>query len=242
MPRPSSHQIKKIFQSIAGRYDQANKAITFGMDARWRQKLVQWSSAPKNAQVLDCAAGTGALAFTFADKLKGEAKIIGVDFCSDMLNQARLRLKKRLQTKQTLKTVIQFQQADIHSMPFADNTFDVSASAYGIRNTANPPAALKEMARVTKPKGSVLILDTGRSNIFCLRIFFDFYFRFVVPIIGGLVTGQKAAYEHLQQSSRKFPSQKDFLHLMENTACFSHLECKTLFLGASFIYKGRVIS
>ena len=226
-----SDKVKNIFCSIANRYDQANRAITLGMDSLWRDHLVKWSAAPKEGKVLDCATGTGALAFAFAKHLGSDAQVIGVDFCPEMLQEAR-KLNKDVSR-------MYFQMADIHHIPFSDNTFDVSAMAYGLRNVENPVAVLKEMARVTKAGGSVMILETG-SPAFFFYPFYYLYCRFIMPRIGGWITGQKSAYDYLQQSSRHFPSRGSFLKLLQSTGCFSQCQYKTLFLGASFIYKAQV--
>ncbi len=246
-------KVKKIFSSIAKHYDLANKVITFGRDQAWRDELVTLSDVSKGKegkgiegfQILDCATGTGMLAFAFLKalgrnaKMRTGAKIIGIDFCSKMLEQAQKNLEK-LKKKKEVLCEIYFKPADIHSIPFSDNTFDVSTIAYGLRNTQKPLQVLKEMARVTKPEGYVLILETGHNHSFLFRAIFNLYFRFIMPIMGGLITGKKSAYQYLQQSSFDFPSGRDFLHSMQQTKCFKKLEYKTLFLGASFIYKAQV--
>ncbi len=203
------------------------------MDTSWRKTLVQWSEAPKNGKILDCATGTGVLAFEFQKQLGPEAQIIGVDFCKEMLEQARL-------AQTTQKKNIHFQIADMHQLPFENQTFDVCSCAYGLRNVENPLKALMEMARVTKSGGTLMILETGDKPGFLLYPFFYLYFRYIVLWIGTWLTGQKFAYEYLQQSSRNFPARKDFLTQMKGTGYFSKCEYKSLFFGASFIYKARV--
>lgn len=205
------------------------------MDTRWRKTLVQWSGAPPTGTILDCATGTGALAFEFQKHLRPEAQITAVDFCEEMLNQA-----KKISTQFPSKKKILFQLADIHQLPFQDKTFDVCSIGYGLRNTEEPIKAIKEMARVTKPGGTVIILETGDKPMFLLYPFFHLYFRYIMPRIGAWITGQKSAYEYLQKSSRVFPSRHFLLQLMRQTNCFSKCEYKTLFFGASFIYKAQV--
>ena len=226
-------EIKKIFSSIALNYDRANKAITFGMDSQWRKKLVKWSKAPKNSKVLDLATGTGALAFEFQKQLGPSAQITGLDFCEEMLKIAKKKANPQ-------KNNIQFLTEDIQKLSFSDNTYDVCSMAYGLRNVADPVKTLKEMARVTKKGGTVMILETGDRPMFFLRPFFYLHFRFLVPHIGGFLTGQKSAYEYLQKSSLKFLSRHKMLKFMNDTKLFSNCECKILFFGASFIYKALV--
>ena len=204
------------------------------MDTSWRKKLVQWSEAPKNGKILDCATGTGVLAFEFQKQLGPEAQIIGVDFCKEMLEQASSsQLSKRKN--------IYFQIADMHQLSFENQTFDVCSCAYGLRNVENPLKALMEMARVTKNGGTVMILETGDRPGFLLYPFFYLHFRYIVPWIGGRLTGQKSAYEHLQKSSRNFPSRKVLLKQIENLHSFRKCEYKSLFFGASFIYKAQIL-
>lgn len=210
------------------------------MDTGWRKKLVQWSEAPRAGKILDCATGTGALAFEFQKQLGSEAQITAVDFCEEMLEQAN-QINTTSSLESPAKKNICFQFADIHQLPFQDKTFDVCSIGYGLRNAEDPVNALREMARVTKRGGTVMILETGDKPLSLLYPFFYFYFRYIVPRIGGWLTGQKSAYEYLQKSSRHFPSRRLLLRLMKETNCFSKCEYKTLFFGASFIYKAQVL-
>ena len=209
------------------------------MDAKWRRKLVKWSEAPLTGKILDCATGTGALAFEFQKQLGSEAQITAVDFCEEMLEQAN-QINATFFTESPCRKNIRFQFADIHRLPFQDKKFDVCSIGYGLRNAEDPIKALKEMARVTKSGGTVMILETGDKPFSLLYPFFYFYFRYIVPHIGGWLTGQKSAYEYLQKSSRHFPSRHFLLNLMKETNCFSKYEYKSLFFGASFIYKAQV--
>ena len=197
------------------------------MDSLWRKKLVAWSETPQTGKVLDCATGTGALALEFAVHLGLTAHITGVDFCEEMLKQVPDHDSTRMR----------FLKADINQLPFADHSFDVCAIAYGLRNTESLNQTLLEMGRVTKPDGRVMVLETGNHPFFLLYPFFYIYFRWIMPCIGGWITGQKSAYKYLQKSSKNFPSRKELIKIIENTGCFKQCEYKSLFFGASFIYK-----
>ena len=201
------------------------------MDSLWRKKLVAWSEVPQNAKVLDCATGTGALALEFAACLGSEAQITGVDFCEEMLKQVPKHDDTRLK----------FLKADINKLSFADQSFDVCAMAYGLRNTESLERTLLEMGRVLKPGGRLMILETGNRPFFLLYPFFYIYFHWIMPCIGGLITGQKSAYKYLQSSSKNFPARKELIKIIENTGFFQQCEYKSLFFGASFIYKSRRI-
>jgi demethylmenaquinone methyltransferase/2-methoxy-6-polyprenyl-1,4-benzoquinol methylase len=135
---------------------------------------------------------------------------------------------------------VEFQVADAMNLPFADAQFDVASISYGIRNVADPAGALSEMARVVKPGGYVMVLETGDTPDSGLKSLMGFYIRQVVPRVGGWITGQRSAYEYLNRSSRGFPSRERFLELMAATDRFSACEYKVLFGGASFIYRGKV--
>jgi len=230
---PPAEEIQSLFQSISSRYDTANDVMTGGMARLWRKKLVQWSQAKTGEVILDCATGTGDLAIEFARTVGPNGSVIGSDFCQGMLDKAPAKAEKY-----GLK--IQFEIADATNLPYKDNQFGVVSIAYGIRNVSDPVKALSEMARVTKPGGRVMILETGDQQNPILRKAFQMYFRHVVPRIGGLITGKKAAYEYLQKSSSKFPSQQSFIALMNQTQSFRDCEFISLMGGASFIYRGVV--
>lgn len=230
---PKPEEIRNLFAQVADGYDRANDAMTFGMAHLWRRKLVAWSEAKPGHRVLDCATGTGDLAIEFKKSVGDAGEVIGTDFCEEMLAHAPAKA-----AKSGLK--VEFRQADAMNLPFGDNEFDIASIAYGIRNVNDPQRALKEMARVVKPGGRVMILETGDSPESALRGFFDFYFRQVVPRVGGWVTGKRFAYEYLNNSSRGFPSRERFLDMMRATDAYASCECKVLFGGASFLYKGIV--
>jgi demethylmenaquinone methyltransferase/2-methoxy-6-polyprenyl-1,4-benzoquinol methylase len=233
MQGPSADKIKSIFSSVAHGYDRANDAMTFGMVHSWRRGLVHWSGVRLGESVLDCATGTGDLAFEFKRAVGIPGRVVGVDFCEEMLAEARVKATKN-------HVDIDFQFADAHHLPFGKNEFDVSSMAYGIRNVENPAAVIADMARVVKPKGRVMILETGDSPARGLKPLIDFYCTKIIPRVGGWITGQRAAYEYLNQSSKKFPSRDAFVSLMESTGAFSEVSYRSLVGGASFIYNGKV--
>ncbi len=230
---PNPEKIKGIFSSVAHGYDKANDAMTFGLARLWRRQLVHWSGVRTGESVLDCATGTGDLAFDFKRVVGPEGRVTGADFCEEMLVQARAKSEK-------LHLAVDFVAADAHKLPFDDNTFAVASIAYGIRNVENPEQVLLEMARVVKPGGRVMILETGDTQMPAIKPFMNFYFQKVVPRVGGWMTGRREAYEYLSESSSEFPSRERFIDVMNATGAFSHTAFQSLLGGASFIYNGKV--
>lgn len=235
MQKPSLNKdpkhIQNMFASIASSYDQVNKVMTFGLDKKWRQQVVQYSKTQKQDKVLDCATGTGDLAFCFENTL--DTTTVGIDFCKEMINIAKQKaIKKNSSTE--------FQTADMTQLPFEDNQFHTCSVAYGIRNTNNTELALKEMARVTKPKGYVVILETGNSSTLFIKQSMNVYTKYIMPLLGGWISGKKTAYQYLNESSQDFPSGESFTKLLKDTNCFENVEFQSLSFGASFLYRAQV--
>lgn len=230
---PQPDDVQKIFTEIADGYDNANDAITFGLARSWRKALVHWSGAGAGDDVLDCATGTGDLALEFKRAVGREGRVVGTDFCRAMLEKAPGKAR-------ALGLDVEFQWADALDLPFADNTFEFASIAYGIRNVGNAEKAIREMARVVRPAGAVMILETGDSQFPVIQWGFDLYFKHVVPVVGGWITGKKSAYQYLSRSSKRFPSRENFVNILKSTGCFSSVEYRSLMGGASFMYKAIV--
>lgn len=228
---PDAGDIKSLFSSVAQGYDKANDAMTLGMARLWRRQLVAWSGARPGDRVLDCATGTGDLAIEFKRAVGASGDVIGTDFCEDMLKLAPVKAKRQ-------NLAVEFSLADAMNLPFRDSEFDISSIAYGIRNVSDPAKAIREMARVVRPGGCVMILETGDTPDGAFKKAFEFYIKQVVPRVGGWMTGHRDAYEYLNQSSRGFPSRERFVEIMNSTGAFSSVEFRVLFGGASFIYRG----
>lgn len=228
---PNPDYIKNLFNSISGTYDRTNNFITFGLHKSWRKKLLQISQAVPGDRVLDCATGTGDFALDFKQVLGPKSEVIGSDFSVGMLKQAPIKAAQ-------MNLDVQFEQADIMNLPYKDKSFDIVSIGYGIRNVADPKLGLKEMARVLKPGGRLMILETGENHNPLIKPFMSLYFKLIVPIIGYFSSGNRSAYQYLNKSSLKFPCGKDFIKLMESTGKFSKIEHHCLMGGASHIYKG----
>lgn len=222
-----------MFSKIAANYDRGNSVLSLGIHHLWRKKVVKFSGARRGDSVLDCATGTGDLAIEFKRAVGTEGRVIGTDFCVEMLEPAPAKAA-------ALGLDIKFEQADATALQYGDRQFDITSISFGIRNVRDPVLALREMARVTKPGGRVMVLEFGQVQIPVFGPLYNFYSEKVLPKLGGLVTGQKEAYEYLQKSSAAFPCRGEFLALMKRSEAFSSYEYRALTGGIAYIYKGVV--
>lgn len=230
---PNPEIIRSMFSKVAGEYDKANSVLSVGIHHLWRKKLVQLSGAQEGQSILDCATGTGDLAIEFKKSVGHAGRVIGTDFCVDMLESAPRKAKgKNLE--------IQFEQADVTQLQYQDNQFDIVSISFGIRNVSNPVKALQEMSRVAKPGGRVMVLEFGQMKTPVVKDIYNFYSEKVLPILGGWVTGQKEAYDYLQKSSAAFPSRENFVALMQQSNCFAEMNFVPVSFGIAYIYTGVV--
>jgi len=176
--KPDSEKIRSMFSRVAANYDKANSILSVGIHHLWRTKLVKLSGAQPGQKVLDCATGTGDLAIAFKKKVGASGSVIGTDFCAEMLASAPAKA-------QAQGLSIQFEQADVTQLQYADHSFDICSISFGIRNVNDPVKALQEMARVTQPGGVVMVLEFGQMNLPLIGSLYNFYSEKVLPQIGG---------------------------------------------------------
>ncbi|MDZ4660973.1 MAG: bifunctional demethylmenaquinone methyltransferase/2-methoxy-6-polyprenyl-1,4-benzoquinol methylase UbiE [Pseudomonadota bacterium] len=226
-------KIRSMFGSIASRYDMANTILSGGIHHLWRRELVRLSQAERGFRVLDCATGTGDLAFEFKKQVGIEGQVIGCDFCEEMLSLARLKSHKR-----SLSLV--FELADVTKLSYPNACFDVASIAFGIRNVSNPLMAISELARVVRPGGKIMILEFGQPETPVFKQIYELYSKYLMPRLGGMISGSFAAYKYLQTSSSHFPCREEFLAMMMSTKLFSRCEYKSLSGGIAYIYSGYV--
>ncbi len=227
---PESAKIKSMFSTVASKYDRANNVLSVGIHHLWRKSLVDWSGAAAGSAVLDCATGTGDLAIEFKKAVGPSGSVIGGDFCADMLTTAPAKA-------QAHGLDIKFETADVTALPYADATFDVVSISFGIRNVDDPVKALREMARVCKPGGKVMVLEFGQPSLPVVREFYKFYSEKALPYLGGFITGNTQAYKYLQASSEKFPCGDEFLDLVKASGSYTKSEYKKFSLGICFCYR-----
>lgn len=225
--------IKNMFSEIAESYDKANSVLSLGIHHLWKKKLVNMTPLLPGDDVLDCATGTGDLALAFKQKVGSEGKVIGTDFCQEMLDEAPSKANSK-------NLDVTFQLADVTKLPFSDNHFNACSISFGIRNVENRTKAYKEMARVTKSGGHVMVLEFGQIETPVIKQAYNFYSHKVLPFLGGLVSGKPSAYQYLNDSSMVFPCGKDFKSEVMATGLYSDVEITPLSFGVAYIYRCKV--
>ncbi|MBX3265213.1 MAG: bifunctional demethylmenaquinone methyltransferase/2-methoxy-6-polyprenyl-1,4-benzoquinol methylase UbiE [Acidobacteria bacterium] len=216
-----------MFSGIARRYDLLNHVLSGNTDKRWRRKvraLLEDILAHENAVVLDVACGTGDLSIEL--KTNAKARVIGSDFCHPMLAVAREKTER-----------IPWIEGDALAMPFGDESFNAVTIAFGLRNLANFRDGLVELRRILKPGGRLVVLEFSSPVVPGFRQAFNFYFTRVLPRIGGIVSGDRGAYEYLPDSVSKFPDQKALAALMRECG-FDDVEYRNLTGGIAAIHTG----
>lgn len=224
---PDPNKIRSMFASISTRYDRANTVLSGGIHHLWRKKAVRASGATAGDRVLDCATGTGDLAIAFKKAVGPRGEVIGTDFVPEMLELACMKARD-----------ITFEVADVTQLPYDANSFDVSSISFGIRNVNDPRKGIAELARVVKPGGRVIVLEFGQPKNRLFAAAYNFYNRHILPRIGGLLTGERAAYTYLQTSAGRFPCGDEFVALMRESGDFQSVDYRPLTFGIAYLYRG----
>ncbi len=222
--------VRSMFNSIAPTYDLLNHLLSFGLDIRWRRKAIAIFNSKRGGRFLDIAAGSGDISL---DLLTLEPEmVVAADFAVSMLEVFRRKLDGRKDAG-----VVHIVSCDAHHLPFSDNTFDGTIVAFGIRNFADRPGALREMLRVLKPGGITVILELTRPLKFPASFLYRVYTSLLLPMIGAVISRHNRAYRYLPESITGFPPNKEFIGLM-SAAGFIATEAIPLTFGAATIYKG----
>jgi len=229
---PMNNSVKSMFSRISDRYDLLNTILSFGIHHSWKNSLVNLSNSKNGMKILDCATGTGDIAIKFRKHLGDECSVTGMDFCEDMLKIARNKAFNQ-------GVNIIFESGDVLNLKYQDNEFDISSIAFGIRNVQDPVRCLKEMARVVKPDGIVLILEFGQP-VFPISYIYRFYSKYIIPIIGLIMSGDSKAYNYLNETASVYPCREKFINIMNQADCFSDCSFISLSSGIAYIYKGIV--
>lgn len=225
-------QVEMMFDNIAPKYDFLNHYFTIGIDKIWRKKAIKIASQNNPDNILDIAAGTGD--FTILEAKRTSAKeIVGIDISQNMLNVAIQKANR-----QKLGNRVKFLKADSLDMPFEPETFDAVTVGFGVRNFADIPAGLKEIYRVLKTGGRLVVLELSEPSNPLVKGVFGFYFHKVMPAAGKLISKDPSAYKYLPDSVEQFPYGQRFLDIM--TGCgFKNAKLKWLSLGIAAIYWGE---
>ena len=219
-----------MFDNIAPSYDFLNMFLSAGQDRRWRRRAVGLLGDMNGRAVLDIATGTGDIAFTLL-KANPRCHVTGIDLAPEMIRYARQKAGKRYPGNRP-----SFKVGDSENLPFKDNSFDAVTVAFGVRNFENLGLGLREMRRVLKPGGKVVVLEFTRPRTFPVKQLFGFYFRYLLPIIGGVKSGDQKAYKYLHDSVQAFPDYDDFLDEMAK-AGFVDGSYQVLSTGICAIYQ-----
>ncbi len=237
MPEKNQHkgapreQVEAMFDSISGHYDRLNRILSMGTDRRWRRRAVDLVKLHiKPVTIIDVATGTGDMAL---EALRLEPlKVTGIDISSRMLGEGRQKVDRL-----GLSEKIELIKGDSGAIDFSDGSFDLAMSAFGVRNFEDTIAGLREMCRVLRKGGMILVLEFSRPSWFPLKQIYGLYFRHLLPRIGRSVSGDPDAYTYLPDSVMSFPDNEKFLQLMLR-AGFSEVKQQKLTGGIASIYYG----
>lgn len=221
-------QVAEMFDNISARYDFLNHFLSMGIDKGWRRKVVRMIGAKNPSTILDIATGTGDLAIALS-KIPN-TQITGLDLSAGMLKVGEEKIEKKGLTSQ-----ISLQQGDSENLPFEDNSFDAITVAFGVRNFENLEKGLSEIHRVVKPGGTVAVLEFSQPTGFPFKQVYRFYFKFILPTIGRLVSKDESAYTYLPESVDAFPYGDRFVQIL-NKLGFKKPVAKEVTFGVATIY------
>lgn len=221
-------QVTKMFDTISGDYDGLNRVISFGIDIKWRKKVVKIIKENKPQSILDIATGTGDLAINLAET--DATKIVGLDISSGMLDIGKEKIKRK-----GLDSKIEMILGDSENMPFNDNSFDAITVAFGVRNFETLENGLKEILRVLKPGGSFVILETSMPDKTPYKQGYNFYTKNILPLIGRTFSKDKTAYKYLCESASVFPYGEALNNILRKTG-FINVEDFPQTFGVATIY------
>jgi len=197
-PADKAAFVREMFARIAPRYDTANRVISAGLDEGWRRRAIALLRAPKGGRILDLCCGTGDVTFHLL-RSDPTLSVVGVDFCMPMLEGARSRAPREARGK------AEFVEGDVMRLQFGDAAFDGAIMGFSLRNVVDIDGALREIRRVLRPGARFVNLDMSKAPNRAWKACFDLYFYKIVPIIGGAISGSKAAYQYLPSSLTHHP-------------------------------------
>lgn len=222
-------QVTQMFDRVSSNYDFLNRVITFGIDVSWRKKVVQMVLDRNARSVLDIATGTGDLAILFG--MEDTDKVVGLD-----LSPGMLEVGKKKVAAQHLEDKVDMVLGDSENLPFEDNAFDAATVAFGVRNFENLEKGLREICRVLKPGGSLVVLETSQPTSFPMKQGYQLYSRHIIPLMGKLFSKDQKAYRYLPESAAAFPFGDAFNNILLKTG-FNTSKVYPQTFGAATIYQ-----
>ncbi len=234
MQGPKTESTELLFNSIAPTYDRLNHLLSLGIDHTWRRRSLRWivdRSRPQ--QILDIACGTGDYSIAIARRAHPATQVLGIDLTEGMLQVMRHKVDE-----QGLADRISCEQGNSEQMRFATDSFDRATIAFGIRNFEHREQALREILRVLRPGGRLVILELSLPTNPLIRWCYNFYFTQVLPRIGGWVSGDKAAYRYLPASVASFPGRDEWMSIMRSCG-YRQVRHKAFTLGICRMYIGE---
>ena len=223
--------IRKLFDNIAPDYDKLNHILSLNIDKGWRKKAVrEIADVDKPIKILDVACGTADFTIEIAQKATPGSKVTGVDISEGMMAIGREKIKKACLSAELLA-------ADCEALPYQDNTFDRISVGFGVRNFEHLEIGLREMFRVLVPGGKLVILELSVPSNSFIRWCYKLYFLKILPATGGLISGNRGAYEYLPASGLRFPAPEQFIQMMKD-AGFNTVEHTPFTLGICRMYIG----
>ncbi len=226
--RTKKEQVAEMFDTISGNYDGLNRVISFGIDIKWRKKVVSIVSKKNPDKILDVATGTGDLAINLVKT--GAKEIIGLDISSGMLNVGREKIKAK-----KLNTIISMVQGDGEGLPYEDGYFDAITVAFGVRNFEHLEKGLSEIFRVLKPGGVFVVLETSIPTKAPYKQGYNFYSKKILPLIGKIFSKDQSAYSYLSKSAAAFPYGEAFNNILQKIG-FIEVKDNPQTLGVATIY------
>ncbi len=226
--RGKKEQVTTMFDAISENYDGLNRVISFGIDVKWRQKVVKILKEKKPQTILDIATGTGDLAINLVDT--GAEKIVGLDISKGMLAIG----KKKISAKK-LDSTIEMVVGDSENLQFEDQSFDAVTVAFGVRNFEDLDKGLHEIRRVLKTGGTLVVLETSVPTKTPYKQGYKFYSKYILPAIGKIFSKDRSAYAYLSESAAVFPHGQDFNNILKKIG-FIAMENKPQTFGVASIY------
>ncbi|MCL6642750.1 MAG: bifunctional demethylmenaquinone methyltransferase/2-methoxy-6-polyprenyl-1,4-benzoquinol methylase UbiE [Candidatus Bipolaricaulota bacterium] len=225
-------EVAQMFSQIAQRYDRANHILSFQRDRAWRRTLVQQAAPKPGERLLDLCTGTGDVAIEFA-RACPKLQIVGLDLSEEMLRVAHEKLAQL-----SLDHRVQLVQGNALELPFAESSFEIVTIAFGLRNLSDRTRGLKEIYRVLSTEGRAFIVEFSLPQSSLVRLVYLPYLRYIVPIVGGMVSGSRAPYEYLRDSIEGFPDRAQILEELYEVG-FRPVGYRDLTLGIATLYWGE---